>query len=948
MAENSTDDVEVSLGARIDSLIEGLSEAGAKVKEFASESAEQVEALNGKISSIGNAFKELAELATLGVIGEQFVELGLKTSEYAEGLELASQRTGATTEKLAELGYAATTVGASSETMQRALQLLSRNMQSVTDDGGPLNQAFKAIGLSAQQVKEMSPEEVLERMAVVFSSTQDGASKTALAMQLLGRNGAELIPLLNKGAAGLDELGERAKQLGLVLSGEASEAALAMAEKMKEVHGAAQGLEMTIGQQLQPTLMAMATAFVDVATDGQTFKTAGEAIGAVMQSVAFVAGAVFMTLKDMGDGLGALAAQAVALAHGDLAGATAIGKMRDEEEAKNEAAFEKMKSDLAGFKSQAEGVHIDVGKGGGEGGWDKKGKVNFDPNANKGADAMAAARLALQKANEEAILALQKQYATEGTAVLDDAYKNNLVTTEQYYASRLQMQLNAADVEIDGKKKELAALQAMKPSAKPEENVKRQAEEAKLEGEIAVMVEKRTDAIRANGTAYMDAARQRSAALAEIAASEQKTTTGNQIATEKANLEALKSMRMVSADDALAIERDLENRSFAADQAYYAQKLQLANNDAQKIAEIKAQELNAEQQHAQRLLAIDQQAAQQAAQFTIDAQAGIEKSFQTMFAQIIGGATKLKDVFHNFTSAVGTMFEQLIAQRFADRLFGSGSEGNGIIKQLVDPVQQGLQQVLALFVKSEAQKLAASKAADIQQKGLDEIRKSEAAMADNAEVASATAATSTITEQATAGAQEQMAAQESASVTITATRQTEAAAGVMSYASAAATAAMASVAAIPIYGWALAAGVGAAVFAGAKSYLASAAGGWDEVPEDQLAMVHKDEMIMSAPLAEGIRKMVASGGQQSDRAGQQWQMPTSAMQSIARTGASATPSTQTVAAAQSAVGGRSTNVTFNVSAIDGPGVKQFFMTNGRAIATALQTQGRNFVPVNPG
>ena len=948
MAENSTDDVEVSLGARIDSLIEGLSEAGAKVKEFASESAEQVEALNGKISSIGNAFKELAELATLGVIGEQFVELGLKTSEYAEGLELASQRTGATTEKLAELGYAATTVGASSETMQRALQLLSRNMQSVTDDGGPLNQAFKAIGLSAQQVKEMSPEEVLERMAVVFSSTQDGASKTALAMQLLGRNGAELIPLLNKGAAGLDELGERAKQLGLVLSGEASEAALAMAEKMKEVHGAAQGLEMTIGQQLQPTLMAMATAFVDVATDGQTFKTAGEAIGAVMQSVAFVAGDVFMRLKDMGDGLGALAAQAVALAHGDLAGATAIGKMRDEEEAKNEAAFEKMKSDLAGFKSQAEGVHIDVGKGGGEGGRDKKGKVNFDPNANKGADAMAAARLALQKANEEAILALQKQYATEGTAVLDDAYKNNLVTTEQYYASRLQMQLNAADVEIDGKKKELAALQAMKPSAKPEENVKRQAEEAKLEGEIAVMVEKRTDAIRANGTAYMDAARQRSAALAEIAASEQKTTTGNQIATEKANLEALKSMRMVSADDALAIERDLENRSFAADQAYYAQKLQLANNDAQKIAEIKAQELNAEQQHAQRLLAIDQQAAQQAAQFTIDAQAGIEKSFQTMFAQIIGGATKLKDVFHNFTSAVGTMFEQLIAQRFADRLFGSGSEGNGIIKQLVDPVQQGLQQVLALFVTSEAQKLAASKAADIQQKGLDEIRKSEAAMADNAEVASATAATSTITEQATAGAQEQMAAQESASVTITATRQTEAAAGIMSYASAAATAAMASVAAIPIYGWALAAGVGAAVFAGAKSYLASAAGGWDEVPEDQLAMVHKDEMIMSAPLAEGIRKMVASGGQQSDRAGQQWQMPTSAMQSIARTGASATPSTQTVAAAQSAVGGRSTNVTFNVSAIDGPGVKQFFMTNGRAIATALQTQGRNFVPVNPG
>jgi hypothetical protein len=88
-------------------------------------------------------------------------------------------------------------------------------------------------------------------------------------------------------------------------------------------------------------------------------------------------------------------------------------------------------------------------------------------------------------------------------------------------------------------------------------------------------------------------------------------------------------------------------------------------------------------------------------------------------------------------------------------------------------------------------------------------------------------------------------------------------------ASTAATGAMASVAAIPYVGWAMAPEVGASMFALAEGYqaaVASAAGGWDQVPGDQLAAIHKNEMVMSAPLADGIRNMVrntqlaASGG----------------------------------------------------------------------------------------
>ena len=92
--------------------------------------------------------------------------------------------------------------------------------------------------------------------------------------------------------------------------------------------------------------------------------------------------------------------------------------------------------------------------------------------------------------------------------------------------------------------------------------------------------------------------------------------------------------------------------------------------------------------------------------------------------------------------------------------------------------------------------------------------------------------------------------------------KTEAASNIPAAAGTYAVNAMASVASIPMVGWAMAPGVGAAALAEGLAMLgvAAAAGGWDQVPSDQLSMVHKDEMVMSAPLAQGIREMVSQGG----------------------------------------------------------------------------------------
>jgi hypothetical protein len=96
------------------------------------------------------------------------------------------------------------------------------------------------------------------------------------------------------------------------------------------------------------------------------------------------------------------------------------------------------------------------------------------------------------------------------------------------------------------------------------------------------------------------------------------------------------------------------------------------------------------------------------------------------------------------------------------------------------------------------------------------------------------------------------------------TTQTASSVGtVASEAAVGAAAAMASTAAIPIVGPELAPAAGAAMYTGILGTygpLASAAGGWDRVPSDTLAQLHKNEMVLPASLASSVRSMASGGG----------------------------------------------------------------------------------------
>ncbi len=100
---------------------------------------------------------------------------------------------------------------------------------------------------------------------------------------------------------------------------------------------------------------------------------------------------------------------------------------------------------------------------------------------------------------------------------------------------------------------------------------------------------------------------------------------------------------------------------------------------------------------------------------------------------------------------------------------------------------------------------------------------------------------------------------------------------------------------------AAAAGVTYAAVMGYES-MASAEGGWDAVPSDQIAQLHKNEMVLPAPLAEGVRNMTANNGGRGD--------------------------------------GGDTHL--HVHAVDAQSVRRLFKNNGAALMATLKQQQRNF------
>lgn len=189
--------------------------------------------------------------------------------DQADEISKLSQKIGISTEALSGLNVAAQLSDVGIQQLQGGITRLVRAQEDVASGAGNMASLFDAIGVSAVNADGSLREtdKVLRDLADVFQALPDGAAKTALAVDIFGRSGADLIPLLNEGSKGLREYDELAERLGVRLSTETGKAAEDFNDNLTILKIGLQGVATQVATELLPDLVDLTNQFT--ATDNK-------------------------------------------------------------------------------------------------------------------------------------------------------------------------------------------------------------------------------------------------------------------------------------------------------------------------------------------------------------------------------------------------------------------------------------------------------------------------------------------------------------------------------------------------------------------------------------------------------------------------------------------------------------------------------------------------------
>ena len=210
--------LDVVLGAKTGKFDAGMTRAQGKTKAFAASANGASVALAGIASSAVIAVAGLVTVgATLRFVSNEAASL--------DNLAKAATRLGITVEKLSALRFTAGQTGVEAATLDMALQRMVRRIAEAAAGTGEAVKALDELGISAQQLNQLSPDEQFARIADAMSKVEKQSDKVRLAMKLFDSEGVALVNTLSLGSSGLEEFEKRAQAAGAVISTDLTKAA---------------------------------------------------------------------------------------------------------------------------------------------------------------------------------------------------------------------------------------------------------------------------------------------------------------------------------------------------------------------------------------------------------------------------------------------------------------------------------------------------------------------------------------------------------------------------------------------------------------------------------------------------------------------------------------------------------------------------------------------------
>ena len=227
-------EIKVKIDADTTGLNKGLAAATEKLTKF------------GKVAGAAIGVAVVGAAAGLAALTKAAID-------NADELSKVSQKMGITVEALSRLQYAAKLSGVELSGLQTGMNALARNMAAGSE-------AFTQLGVAITNSDGTlrSSVSVIGDIADRFAGMEDGATKTALALGIFGRAGADLIPLLNGGSAGLAAMAQEADNVGATISGTTAKAAERFNDTLSKIEATMGGVVNKVMAAALPALQSLA------------------------------------------------------------------------------------------------------------------------------------------------------------------------------------------------------------------------------------------------------------------------------------------------------------------------------------------------------------------------------------------------------------------------------------------------------------------------------------------------------------------------------------------------------------------------------------------------------------------------------------------------------------------------------------------------------------------
>lgn len=715
------------------------------------------DSIRGNLAKLGDESNRVKGLlaglgVSLSVAG--FATMIKSAIDAADHLNKLSQKIGISVEALSTLRFAAQLSDVSLETLQKGIKGLSQNITEANTGIGDGAQVFEALGVSVKNAdgSMKSTEAVLLQVADVFANLEDGAVKTALAVKLFGKSGMDMIPLLNQGAAGINQLTAEAERLGLKLTTETARSAEAFNDNLTALKASSSALGISLARDFLPELTNITNAMREAADDSGKLKAMWVGLGGVgnlifngteikqaRDEVARVQELVDSTRKKVDTGKAPVPFMPFDVKFNEAAMATLRKNLTQWEQ---ELAAAKQRLDALTSPKRPE-EKTPTGKPTEEmqriacvvsGGQWVNGKCE-----KKSADSekdTTGARLALVKAQAESEFKVLKESLDLQQSALDRALDDRLVSIRDYYARKTQIEQQAIDQELAAKQQELTAQSTVAVNGKDEaQRLRAKAEVKKLEGEITVLNMKRGEVEVANAHAAAKAEKELADELARVRdrLAEVRGGAGGEVTRARLEreyqplIEKLQRMgdttgvadvgRLINVEADLAELAKLERQYQTVTERMAIRERELqVQKDAGMLTETQMRRgvLELHQQTAaeveglipkmQELAAAtgSEEAINRVARLKVEVaglktaaddvatriNGDVENAFATMFEQIGSGAKSAKDAFADFARSVISAINRIAAQKIAEELFGGMNKGGGDLGGLISGLFQ--------------------------------------------------------------------------------------------------------------------------------------------------------------------------------------------------------------------------------------------------------------------